>query len=91
MYLMMDHNEKQYHKFLKLLYYSKVYYLCCCCKNMVIEQLNTLKDNETNNNEEEIDHDKTSIFETRNASIDDQKIVKNGMELSAQTITINEK
>ena len=39
MYLMMDHNKKQYYKFLKTIYNLKLHWLCCCCGFMVIEQL----------------------------------------------------
>ena len=39
---MMDHNEKQYIKFLKCMYRIRLHWICCCCRHMVIEQLNEL-------------------------------------------------
>ena len=43
MYLMMDHNEEQYIKFLKRIHRFKCHWIfCCCCRFMVDEQLNQL-------------------------------------------------
>ena len=39
MYFMMEHDEKEYKKFLNVMYRTKLHFCCCCCRTMVIEQL----------------------------------------------------
>ena len=48
MYLMMDHNKDKYHRFLQIIYSTKMYYVCCCCKHMVTDQLNQLDEDLVN-------------------------------------------
>eukprot|EP01084_Bolivina_argentea_P148921 260258_1 len=36
MFLMQEHNVKEYKKFLKLLYDMKLHYICCCCCKSII-------------------------------------------------------
>eukprot|EP01084_Bolivina_argentea_P104056 186369_1 len=90
MFLMLDHNKKQYIKFLQCIYYLKCHWICCKWRYMVIDQLNealidtqTLSSNVINNKEKSIE------LETRNMSVNDQKIATNGNELSVETITYN--
>ena len=97
MYLMMDYNIDGYIAFLKMIKKLKLHICCCCCcHHMVIEQLDKL-----NNSDEHVSSDivvsikkdkgnsmeTTHIFETRNMSMDDQRIATNGRELSIETIT----
>ena len=44
MYLMMEHNQDKYVKFLRVIRKLRLYWLCCCCgcRRIVIEQLNGL-------------------------------------------------
>ena len=50
MYLMMDHNESKYIKFLKCMNRFKMDIFCyCCCRYMIIQQLNELDPNSNNN------------------------------------------
>ena len=41
-FLMLDHNQHHYVKFLRACYCSKLYLLYCCCRNSIIEQLKEL-------------------------------------------------
>ena len=93
MYLMMDHNKKQYLKFLRIIYIFKLHWICLCWRHFVIDEINSLneetqqvsnlvtdmdKNNDNNNNQQ-------SQLETGNISIDDQKIEM--PELSSATKT----
>ena len=97
MYLMMEYNKDLYNKFLKIIHLTKldtVY--CCCCKYVVMDQLNemdediqtavTVVDMKRDNVNKTIDTE----YETRNMSLNDQKIATNGCELSVQTITVTQ-
>ena len=44
MYIMLDHNQKTYRWFLKILYSFRLYFVCyCCCKKMITRQLNNIR------------------------------------------------
>ena len=85
MYLMMDHNNKQYLKFLKIIYFFRFHWMCCCCRYLVMDQMNStsetvkiISENNGNNKNPE------SQFQT-NVSVEHQKIEL--PELSAATKT----
>jgi len=83
MYLMMDYNQKQYTKFLKMVYFLKLHWIFCCYWRYIIaEQLNELNEdkqqiansiimNKQNNNNDDNDSCK---FETRDVSIEQTMI-----------------
>eukprot|EP01084_Bolivina_argentea_P239140 401924_1 len=37
MYLMQQHNDKEYNQFLRILYKLQIHYICCCCKTAIIQ------------------------------------------------------
>ena len=39
MFLMMDHNERHYKQFLRMVYYTRLHWICCKWEYMVIAQL----------------------------------------------------
>ena len=43
MYLMMDHNEKQYRKYLKCIKCVKLHWICCNWRYIVVNQLSDLE------------------------------------------------
>ena len=68
MYLMMDHNEREYMRFLKVVQFLKFHFLCCKWRHFVMEQLDDMEEDvqimvEVNNNNKE------SPIETKNKSI----------------------
>ena len=74
MYLMMDHNVKEYIRFLKVIQFLKLNYLCCQWRYFVVEQLECLDENVQNIVIEEINESRKSNIETRNKSVMDHKI-----------------
>ena len=99
MYLMMEHNISQYILFLRLLKKFKLHFFCCCYRHIVIDQLEEINGDlvrmrtisggtEDKNNERVNKIEVTATFETRDISVNDQKIVTNGRELSIET-TVN--
>ena len=52
MYLMMDHNQVQYVKFLKLIKFFRLHWICCKWRMLVIDQLEAIQANERNEDEE---------------------------------------
>ena len=93
MFLMMDHNEKIYILFLKIVRYFCCYCCCCCCccccRPMVLAQLEQLEihNNEVDNNDPNKDKQHESHFDTTNLTINDERIIRTGMELSIITVT----
>ena len=53
MYLMMDHNDKAYNRFLCMIHWLKLHYLCCCYRHIITKQV---MDNDTKENS----HDNTT-------------------------------
>ena len=84
MYLMMDHNKKQYVTFLKYIYRMRLYWLCCCCGHMVVDQFNDLRLEDEMQITEDQKMESTN-WETTDISNDDYKIKTNGNELSIDT------
>ena len=86
MYLMMDHNEKHYLRFLKIVYFSRLYWICCCWRHFVIDEINLVSSsinfvkeyNEENNNQ-------ISDLGTSNISVDHQKIEMPVMSIATPT------
>ena len=73
MYLMMDHNVKQYIRFLKIVQFLKLNYLCCKWSYFVLEQLEDL-DGNVQIVVTEISESKNTEFETRNESVMNDKV-----------------
>ena len=96
-YLMMDHNEAEYIKFLKCMNKSKCdYFYYCCCRYMNIEQLNYLDpDSDINRIELEVkgdgDPSGSSQWETRHESAQDYHIKTTGNEISIETTVAQNK
>ena len=88
MYLMMDHNKKQYVMFLEYIHKLRLYWLCCCCGHLVLDQLNGMEDENKFSGEKKLDADTNEYStkcETKDISNDDYKIKTNGNELSIDT------
>ena len=58
MYLMMDHNVKEYLKFLRVVRFLKLNYLCCGWRHFALEQLEDLTTNKERTDEENV-HENT--------------------------------
>ena len=91
MYLMMDHNNDKYHRFLRLIYYLRFHWICCKWRYIVIEQLNVLDINAMNGNSEENAKNKeksqkTGTYQTADISVPSSPRVN--AEHSADTIEI---
>ena len=83
MYLMMDHNEKQYLKLIRIIYYLRLQWIfCVCCRYIVTEQVNDLK-NVTNEKEKDAD----IIADGNLNKIDSNSDGKNQTELTVVTLT----
>ena len=93
MYLMMDHNKKEYLKFLRIVYFFKFHWICFCWRHFVIEEIDSLdRDtqqslNSINKNDVNNDNNKNhqSKFETGNRSVDDQKIDMPELSIATRT------
>ena len=84
MYLMMDHNQRKYLKFLSIIKHLKFHWICCCWRYKVIDQLNELNiklgrnikhskhgsSRETTNDVTSSDKDEQIELETCNGSSD---------------------
>eukprot|EP01084_Bolivina_argentea_P045124 83056_1 len=86
LFLMEQHNNKQYKQLLNILYYFKLYYICCCCKSMMIYELDlettslkrvisasnntTITTSDVNNNKQTKPGNDVSVDETGGISID---------------------
>ena len=94
MYLMMDHNEAEYIKFLRCMNKSKCdYFYYCCCRFMILEQLRYLDtDSDLNRIELEVNGDGdpsgSSQWETRHQSVQDYHIQTTGNEISIETTIV---
>ena len=84
MYLMQQHNDKEYKQFLRFVDKLKLQYICCCCKSVINDAGIFMQDNmDQHVNEIRVEKRPTlNTFDTRNISIDDPKIATNGCELS---------
>ena len=95
MLLMMDHNEKLYVKFLRIVRYIFCYCwcfcCCCCCITMVSAQLQQLqKHNEKDNNGGDTnvqDKSDQNQCDTKTETINDQRTIQNGKEMCIVTVT----
>ena len=95
MYLMLDHNVKQYTIFLRFIHRCKLYLCCCCYGYMVVEQLNDLDQDiktlanvvngDQKGNEKSID---TTVFQTNTIGSKEVVIYADGCELSVETKTV---
>ena len=86
MYLMMEHNESEYIKFLKLIYHLKLHFCCCRCRFIVMEQLEDLdKDVKQISVGYEGSKDMTPAS---HETIEPEKLNVNGMELSIETTKV---
>ena len=59
MYLMMDHNVKEYLRFLKVIRFLRLNYLCCGWRHFVLEQLEDLNENQEMIETQEVGQEKT--------------------------------
>ena len=92
MYLMMDHNEKEYLEFLKIIYVFRFHWICFCWRHFVIEEICSLdRDIQQSSNAKDKNKDYNpshqSEFKTSDPSVDDQKI--DMPELSVATRTVH--
>ena len=46
MYLMQQHNDEQYAKFMKIIHRLKLHYLCCCYRHIIVNQVMHLNINQ---------------------------------------------
>ena len=90
MYLMQDHNSKEYQMFLKLLQKLKVHWCCCCCWNVLKRQYHYHDDTASKMTDEQ----QTEKPKNQELSIDSQSAdtklaaTGTGMELSVETKTV---
>ena len=91
MYLMLDHNTKEYVQFLRGLKAVQMQYICFCgCGSVIISQLSMLdtKSDEkmiSNSNVERKSSTEVTEYETHDISANHGEVVMNEMELSCQT------
>ena len=94
MFLMMNHNEKYYIKYLKFIRYPRTYYLChCCgCKKIIIQQLSVIEkkvEPTATNNQLNVTNDyNSSRFHTFERSLPNKEHIDK-MELSASTVDVS--
>ena len=90
MYLMMEHNEHSYIIFLRIISCCRLDWICCCCicRNLPQQQLMELQRRKTKDVGDARTVDVSSQWETRNNSVDDQKIKATGNEMSIETVEI---
>ena len=81
MYLMMEHNQNVYLRFLKYLYWSKLYYFCGCYKSIIEKQLESTEDGHDGTNNVETGQEEESTINT-NLSVKVDKIEQQGVDLS---------
>ena len=92
MYLMQDHNTKEYVTFLGVLKKSKMYLCCCCCHRIFERQYEILTAQLADDAKRHVVADQPvglSGAESRNMSVvTDYGINKTGMEMSIETKTV---
>ena len=94
---MMQHDEGEYFRFLKIIYCCKLHIICCCCCGYIdVEQLTRLDSEILAKMEKKVVDDvgmdtqkESSIWQTRDQSVQDHGINTNGMELSVPTTAVN--
>ena len=93
MYLMMDHNEKEYERFLKIIYYSRLHWICCKWRYIVTKELNKMHESREHIDEvvQVIKQEESTIFDTgthnisalKRPTLDIKLSTRISMELSA--------
>ena len=102
MFLMQQHNDYEYKKFLKILHNFYLHYICCCCKSIIIYELELdlvkqIKNQQSvNANSNNVTGDKNTtkedtLDETNDASPKNIDTNINPYELSIQTATVYNK
>ena len=91
MYLMMDHNERKYFKFLRVIHWMKLHWICCKWRYIVAEQLHGFDDDSETTTQRRTTNTKSSKMDTTDLSHHvGIKISEIDMQISAETTTINE-
>ena len=83
MYLMMDHNTKEYIEFLRILYKFKLYWCCGCFGPMIRNQYEFMTADTAKQ------YDGIHLSTTSKSADTQYGIHKTGMEMSVDTKTVN--